>query len=147
MVRLNSATYSSRVSPKKSITIPRLELTAATVAAKLGAMIKDELNMPAIEQFFWTDSKICLGYISNEHKRFRIFVSNRCQKIRSLTESKQWRYISTDENPADLASKGMKVTEIPKKHHKAPEVLAAKQKEIDNFIKKVLPQTLKVKAL
>ena len=76
----------SRVAPKKATTIPRLELTAATVAAKTSAMITEELGFPIDDLFFWTDSKICIGYINYEVKQFRIFVANRCQKIRSLSK-------------------------------------------------------------
>ena len=59
----------SRVTPTKSITIPRLELTAAVVAAKVANFLKKELKYKDIKEYFWTDSKIVLGYIANESKR------------------------------------------------------------------------------
>ena len=48
----------SRVSPLKATTIPRLELTAATVSVKLGAMLKGELGVDNLRDFYWTDSQI-----------------------------------------------------------------------------------------
>ena len=100
----------SRVCPLKSVTIPRLELTAATSAVKLAAMVKEELNIPNLGRaMYWTDSKICLGYISNETKRFKIFVANRITVIRNYSHKDQWRHVSTDSNPADHASRGIKV--------------------------------------
>ena len=50
----------SCVAPLKIITIPRLELTAAVVSAKVGIMLQ-ELNYANLKQFFWTDSKVVLG--------------------------------------------------------------------------------------
>ena len=51
----------SRVSPLKSVTIPRLELTAATSAVKIAAMVKEELKIPNLGQsVYWTDSQVCL---------------------------------------------------------------------------------------
>ena len=60
----------SRVSPLKPTTVPRLELTAATVSAKIAALVMEELRMKLIEIFFWVDNKIVLGYILNQTRRF-----------------------------------------------------------------------------
>jgi len=99
----------SRVAPTKHVTIPRLELTACTVGAKVGAMLKEELKIPDIKDFYLTDSNISLGYITNDVKRFRIFVANRVQKIRSYTRKDQWYHIESHNNPADHASRGITV--------------------------------------
>lgn len=45
-------------------------------------------------------------YISNDSSRFHVFVSNRIQQIRDHTEPFQWNYVSSGENPADIASRG-----------------------------------------
>ena len=39
-----------------------------------------------IIEFFWTDSRVVLGYISNEAKRFHVYVANRVQEIRDLPD-------------------------------------------------------------
>ena len=97
----------SRVTPAKPVTIPRLELTAAFVSVKVSAMLKDELMVPNMRDCYWTDSKISLGYITNDVRRFRVFVANRSQKIRAYTSKDQWHYVNTHENPADHASRGL----------------------------------------
>lgn len=53
----------SRVTPLKTITIPRLELTAATLASRID-------RMQLLESTFWTDSQSVLKYLGNETKRF-----------------------------------------------------------------------------
>ncbi len=73
----------SRVTPLKEITIPRLELAAATLGSKIHAMLKEELMIVNLKSMFWVDSKIVLGYILNETRRFRTYVANRVQKITS----------------------------------------------------------------
>ncbi len=102
----------SRVSPTKVTTIPRLELTAATVSVTVSNMLREELVYESVEEFFWTDSKVVLGYINNEARRFHTFVANRVQKIRNSTTPQQWLYVSTNENPADSASRGTSVDEL-----------------------------------
>ena len=55
----------ARVALLKTVTMPRLELTTATVAVKLHKQIKEELTLPIHEVIFWTDSTIVLQYINN----------------------------------------------------------------------------------
>jgi hypothetical protein len=93
----------ARVSPLKSVTIPRLELTAALVSVKVSNLLRQDLNYEGMVDIFWTDSKVVLGYINNDAKRFHIFVANRVQQIRECTNPNQWRYIESKENPADEA--------------------------------------------
>ncbi|KAI5085315.1 hypothetical protein C0J45_23790, partial [Silurus meridionalis] len=102
----------SRVAPTKVTTIPRLELTAAVVATRIGDLLKRELELEGIREYYWTDSKVVLGYINNDAKRFHVFVANRIQQMRSRTEPSQWRYVASDENPADHASRGLFVSEL-----------------------------------
>ncbi|KAI3351066.1 hypothetical protein L3Q82_005633 [Scortum barcoo] len=102
----------SRVSPTKVTTIPRLELSAAVVSVKMSSMLKEELGFTDAEEFFWTDSKVVLGYIRNEARRFHTFVANRVQKIHLSSAPQQWRYVPTNENPADHASRGLTPSEL-----------------------------------
>nr|XP_054757838.1 uncharacterized protein LOC129263947 [Lytechinus pictus] len=102
----------ARVAPTKVVTIPRLELTAAVVSAKVSTMLKNELELQGVQEFFWTDSRVVLGYINNEARRFHTFVANRVQLIRDRTPQEQWHYIPTEENPADHASRGMGPEEL-----------------------------------
>ena len=102
----------ARVAPSKVVSIPRLELTAATMSVKISKLLRREMEIPISEEYFWTDSKVVLGYIANDAKRFHVFVSNRVQYIRDNTETRQWHYVPTKSNPADLASRGTSAKEL-----------------------------------
>ncbi|KAA8592103.1 hypothetical protein FQN60_017558, partial [Etheostoma spectabile] len=102
----------ARVAPTKIVTIPRLELTAAVISAAVSSMLKEELELRVDREYFWTDSQVVLGYINNEARRFHVFVANRVQRIRETTNPEQWYYVDTVENPADHASRGLKVAEL-----------------------------------
>jgi hypothetical protein len=97
----------SRLAPVKVVTIPRLELVAATLSARLGRLLGDEVENKPDTIIYHTDSTTVLRYIMNEHTRFHVFVANCLQVIRDLSEPKQWRFVQSKENPADYASRGM----------------------------------------
>ena len=96
----------SRVALLKPVTIPRLELTAALVSVKTSSILQRELEYDQITEVYWTDSKVVIGYINNDARRFHVFVANRVQQIRDHTLPNQWKFVETDQNPADDASRG-----------------------------------------
>ena len=102
----------AQVAPTKVMTVPRLELSAALVAAEVSAVLKKEPHLPIIREVFWTDSKVVLGYLNNDARKFHIFVANRIQKIKQRTQPEQWHYVPSNMNPADHASRGMPTSEI-----------------------------------
>ena len=69
----------ARVTPLKHVTIPRLELAAATVSGRMSEFLHAELSYQKIQEYFWTDSKIVLGYVTNDARRFHVYVANRVQ--------------------------------------------------------------------
>ncbi|XP_064646730.1 uncharacterized protein LOC135499716 [Lineus longissimus] len=96
----------ARVAPVKVVTIPGLELTAAVTCVKVGTFLNRELKIEDLQLRYYTDSTVVLGYISNETKKFHIFVANRTQQIRDVSSPQQWSHVNTTENPADTASRG-----------------------------------------
>ena len=103
----------ARVAPVKTVTVPRLELAAATVAVRLGAVVKRELEIPVDSVTFWTDSTTVLRYINNRTSRFKTYVANRVETILELSRPEQWRYVGTKCNPADEASRGVSSEKFP----------------------------------
>ena len=106
-VYVNLLMGKSRVAPLKVVSIPRLELTAATLAAKLSRFVMEELDVADLAVWFWTDSMTVLRYLRNVSTRFKTFVAHRVQQIQDITDINSWNYVPTDKNPADLASRGM----------------------------------------
>ncbi|XP_066955789.1 uncharacterized protein [Macrobrachium rosenbergii] len=102
----------SRVSPKRVVTIPRLELTAATVSVKVAQHILKELEFTVDSVVYYTDSTTVLHYIHSNTKRFPVFVANRVRVIRDYSQPEQWRYVSSNDNPADVASRGISVHQL-----------------------------------
>ena len=102
----------ARVTPLKQSTIPRLELAAATTSARMSGFLRAELSYPKLNEYYWTDSKVVLGYVKNEARRFHIYVANRVQQIRETTDPNAWMYVETSQNPADDASRGLTASSV-----------------------------------
>ena len=80
----------SHLAPLKFVSIPGLELTAATLSVKISKFIREELQYSIDKEYFWTDSQVVLGYLQNESKRFKIFVANSIQIIKEHSVVGQW---------------------------------------------------------
>lgn len=102
----------SCVAPLKKVTIPRLELAAATMSVRQDQMIQKELSLSVDISFFWTDSTIVLSYIQNEKRRFHTYVANRLAVIHAGSSVEQWRHIKSEENPADDLSRGLRIADL-----------------------------------
>nr|XP_039272262.1 uncharacterized protein LOC120346563 [Styela clava] len=97
----------SRVTPRKQITIPRLELCSAVLAVKLSRFVLKELEYKVNNVYYWTDSTSVLQYLSNTSARYHVFVANRVAQIHNSSSINQWRHVDTKNNPADVASRGL----------------------------------------
>ncbi|XP_049878082.1 uncharacterized protein LOC126375229 [Pectinophora gossypiella] len=99
----------SKVSPIKPTTMPRLELCAALLAARLSKSVLDSLRYRPGRIVHWCDSSIVLAWINNDLKlnKLKSFVANRISEILENTEQSSWRYVPTASNPADLISRGV----------------------------------------
>ncbi|MEG0455778.1 MAG: A17 family peptidase, partial [Bacteroides sp.] len=98
----------SRVAPIKSVTIPRLELAAATLAVRTSQQLKGAMPNYFAKTFFWTDSRIVLHYINNTTSRFTTFVANRLATIHRYSSPKQWLHVKSAANYGDFASRGIR---------------------------------------
>ena len=96
----------ARLSPIKSVTMPPLELTAATVSIRVGELLRIEVDGDS-ELVYHADSTTVLRYVANEQQRFHVFVANRVQLIRDHSSPRQWKCVDSTENPADDASRGL----------------------------------------
>jgi len=103
----------SRVSPLKTTTLPRLELRAAVMAAQLAEFIQSTLqhHFNNIEVKLWSDSHITLHWILSK-KQLKPFIANRVREICTLFPTSVWGYCPTDDNAADLLTRGITPTQL-----------------------------------
>lgn len=97
---------------KKEITLPRLELMSCRLLTQLMAKVIKSLNNHNIKVFGWTDSTAALGWIQGDSNRWKTFVANRVEQIKSIMPPECWRYVKSTENPADCASRGITVKSL-----------------------------------
>ena len=91
--------------PGNRMTVPRLELLACSIGSALLVRVRNALSLgSSVPAYLWSDSMIALCWIRNPPKSER-WVSNRVRVIREV-ENMQWFHVPTNENPADLPSRG-----------------------------------------
>ena len=102
----------TRVAPLSATSIPRLELMGADLGLRLALSIA---KVPKIDQSlltFWSDSMNVLWWIRRPSRSFRPFIANRIREIHDSCSPTQWHHVGTHQNPADLPTRGMSVTEV-----------------------------------
>lgn len=74
----------SRVAPKKQLSMPRLELSAALSGAQLASTLRAELTLPIQRVIYWSDSTTVLTWLKSESCRYKVFVGRwHCGNSRS----------------------------------------------------------------
>nr|XP_034303840.1 uncharacterized protein LOC117681829 [Crassostrea gigas] len=91
----------SEIAPLQTTTIPRLELCAAVLGTELAQTVFKHFDIDPDAATYYTDSKVVLGYLNNQTRRFYNYVSNRVGFIHRRSKPLQWKYVPTAQNPAD----------------------------------------------
>ena len=97
----------SRVAPVKRVSLPRLELLAAYITAKLLDYVIQALRIVVDAVYGWSDSQITLAWIRRPTAHWKAFVANRVQDIHQRVAPSQWRFCPGSQNPADLVTRGV----------------------------------------
>ncbi|XP_054726309.1 uncharacterized protein LOC129236117 [Anastrepha obliqua] len=95
----------TRVAPLKLLSIPRLELKAALLGARLAKHIIESHSIHLDSSVYWSDSRTVLAWLYADHRRYKQFVAFRVSEILELTDVSEWRWVPTAANVADEATK------------------------------------------
>ncbi|GFW78527.1 integrase catalytic domain-containing protein [Trichonephila clavipes] len=74
--------------------------------------VKEALNLHITTVHFWSDSTIVISWIHRESRELKTFVANRVSKIHQLSSRDQWHHIASEQNPADVLSRGLLPEEL-----------------------------------
>ena len=95
----------TRVAPKKTISVAKLELQAALLGARMAKMLVKELTTSIRRRRFWTDSSCVRNWLRTTASHYKPFVSHRIGEMQTFTESGEWRFVPGTQNPADWATR------------------------------------------
>ena len=95
----------TRVAPLKSLSIPRLELQATVLGARLARSIISGHSICFHEQYFWSDSMTVLSWLRSDHRQYRQFAAIRVSEILEVSNLRDWRWVPTKLNVADEGTK------------------------------------------
>ena len=109
----------TKVSPVKSLSLPRLELCAAHLGTKILAAVQSALvktDYVIADVYAWTDSTIVLSWIADLPRKWTCFVANRVSEIQGVLPPSAWKHVPSKDNPADCASRGLLPAKIEDFH-------------------------------
>ena len=101
----------NRVAPLKQLTLPRLELMGATIAAQMFTLINSSTQCKIEPIYMWCDSQIVLHWL-NSNKKLKQFVSNCVAAITKVCPAQWWGYCPSADNPADLLTRGISLPSL-----------------------------------
>ncbi|XP_067219119.1 uncharacterized protein [Chanodichthys erythropterus] len=102
----------SKVAPKKQLSMPRLELCAALSGAQLAKTLNSELTLNIRQTVMWSDSTTVLHWIQSESCNYKVFVGTRVAEIQDLVGHDNWKYVDSDNNPADDITRGKTLIDL-----------------------------------
>ena len=101
----------SHLAPSKAVSIPRLELLGALVGLRLTRQVCSTLKIPTNGVTYWVDSMNKGYWIQGQSREYKPFIAHRVGEIHEFSTPNQWRYDSTNVNPAD-GTRGLTVEEL-----------------------------------
>ena len=86
----------NRIAHIKQLSVPRLELCGAVLAARLREIIENEMDYKFCRVIHIVDSTIVRAQIQQESYGFGTFAATRIAEIQNKTEPSEWWWIPTD---------------------------------------------------
>ncbi|XP_053691610.1 uncharacterized protein LOC128740123 [Sabethes cyaneus] len=104
-IRCSLVASKTKVAPLSLVSIPRLELQAAVIGARLRKTIQAGHSIQIKRTYFWSDSTTVISWIRSDTRRYRQYVAFRVNETLSLSKVEEWQWLGTRNNVADEATK------------------------------------------
>lgn len=102
MCKIKNSTFKNNI----NTSVSRLELCAAVILERLANKVLPKLKLNIKNKYFWTDSSITLAWIKSPSSKWKTFVAHQVSEMQDITNLNEWNHVSTQDNPADLISRG-----------------------------------------
>ena len=104
-----------KVAPLNQHSIPRLELLATQLALDIAELLVQALPITMDKVWMWTDSTNVLCWLRSPSKSLHTFVGHKIARMQTTTPKGHWKWVPTDQNPADIPSRGATIKDLRKK--------------------------------
>ena len=96
--------FMTRLAPLKTV--------GALIGLRLASQVCSTLDISSSNVTYWVDSLNACYWIRGQSRENKPFVAHRVGEIHEKSNPNQWRYVTTDLNPADLGTRGMTAQEL-----------------------------------
>ncbi|GFT04595.1 uncharacterized protein TNCV_333711 [Trichonephila clavipes] len=88
-------------------------MNGALLLARFFENLCNCLKDHVINIYAWIDSQVLLSWLSSPPRNWKPFVANRTPENLDIIPCKQWSYVPSKDNPADLGSRDMSPKDLP----------------------------------
>lgn len=82
--------------------------TSRRFRVRLSQMILEQHNLTCT-RILWSDSTTVISWLNSQHRRYKPFVAHRVAEILAVTQPRDWKWVPTNENVADEATRRNKM--------------------------------------
>ena len=106
----------SRLAPSKITTIPGLELSACVLLSEhiISVILALSKQISIKNVYCSSDSLIALWSIKQNHKTWKLWIQNRLKKNTENVNTEHWNYVTSENNPVDVAARGTSLNSLLK---------------------------------
>lgn len=107
----------TRLAPMNPPTLPQMELTAVTIAARMARFLlttfSEEVDISRV--YLWSDSQITIHWLkTTKLSKAKIYVQQRVKEIKTLIPNAHVKFVAGADNPADLLTRGLSTNQFLK---------------------------------
>ena len=82
------------------------DMCGAVFASRLSNSVIENSRYEFSKLYHFIDSMTVLGALNKESYGFSTFYANRVGEIRTHTNSENWYWVASDQNPSDIITRG-----------------------------------------